>query len=68
MGQERHTVLKCAVIVADALTKVEIMFLAIALAVDQGSAEDRDGTLALDGELDVLGRAGEVDAVPVKAS
>jgi hypothetical protein len=42
------------IVVADALAQVDITGLAVALGVEKGSAEDRDVTIALKGELNVL--------------
>jgi hypothetical protein len=42
------------VVVADALAEVDVTGLAVALTVEKGSAENRDITVTLKGELDVL--------------
>jgi hypothetical protein len=61
---EKLTEVELAVVVGDALGEVDIAGLAVALLVEEGGAENRDGTIALDGEVDVLGGAGEAGALP----
>ena len=57
-----------AIVVGDALGKVEVTLLVVALLVAERGTEDRDGAIALDGEVDVLSRAGEALAVPVEVA
>lgn len=63
-----HTEVEVAILVADALIQVDVAVLGVAVCVHQGSAEDGDVAFALNGEGDVLGRVGEVDAVPGKVA
>lgn len=58
------TVAEVAVVVGDALGQVHVALLAVALLVNEGGTEDGNGAVALNGELDIVGRAGEVLAVP----
>ena len=53
-----------AVVVGDALGEVDIAGLAVAILVEESSTEDGDGTVTLDGEVDVLGGAREAGALP----
>jgi hypothetical protein len=62
------TVVELAVVVGDALGQVEVTLLVVALLVAERGTEDGDGTVALDGEVDVLSGAGEVLAVPVEVA
>lgn len=62
------TVVKVAVVVGDALGQVEVTLLVVALLVAERGTEDRDGAVALDGEVDVLSGAGKVLAVPVEVA
>jgi len=55
-----------AVIVGDALGKVEVTLLIVAILIAERCTEDRYGAVSLDGEVDVLSRAGEALAVPVE--
>lgn len=48
------TVAKAAVLVADALAKVEVTSLAVAFHVHQGGTEDGNITVTLECEVDVL--------------
>jgi hypothetical protein len=61
---EKLTEVELAVVVGDALGEVDIAGLAVALLVEEGGAENRDGTITLDGEVDVLGGAREAGALP----
>lgn len=63
-SSSRLTEVELAVVVGDALGEVDIAGLAVALLVEESGAEDGDGTIALDGEVDVLGGVGEAGAVP----
>jgi hypothetical protein len=54
LKDQSHTVLEVTIVVANALTEVDVTGLAVALAVEKGGAEDRNVTVTLKGELDVL--------------
>jgi hypothetical protein len=57
-----------AVVVGDALGKVEVTLLVVALLIAKRSTEDRHGAVALDSEVDVLSRTRETLAVPVEVA
>lgn len=68
-GNERLlTEVEVAIIVGDALRKVEIPLAALAVFVTERSTENRNLTATLDGEMDVFSGVGEVLAVPAEAS
>lgn len=48
------TVAEVAILVGDALTKVDVAGLAVAIDIPQGSTEDGDVAITLEGEVDVL--------------
>lgn len=54
-GERLLTILKVAVIIANALTKIDVAGLSVAFAIEEGSPENRDLTVALDAELNILG-------------
>jgi hypothetical protein len=58
------TEVEVAVVVGDALGEVDIAGLAVTVLVEESSTEDGDGTITLDGEVDVLGGAREAGALP----
>lgn len=51
------TVVEVAIVVGDTLRQVEVTFLTVTLLVSEGSTEDGDRAIALDGKVDVLGGA-----------
>lgn len=53
-----------SIVVGDTLGKVEVALDTLAFRVEQSSAEYGNLTIALDGEVDVLGRVGEVLTIP----
>lgn len=59
-NQERPTVEKRAVVVANVLAKVDVAVDALAIQVAQVGAEDRDIVITLKAEGDVAGGAGKV--------
>ena len=65
---ELLTVAELAIVVGDALSKVDVTGLTLTFLVDEGSTEDRDLASTLDGEVDVVSRAGETLAVPVEVA
>lgn len=65
---ELTAVRELAIVVADALSQVEVAVLAVALDVHKGSTQNGDLAIALDREVDVVGRAGEALAVPDKVA
>jgi len=52
---QRLTVLKITIVIADALSQIEVALSAIAITVEKGCAEDRDFAITLDGEVNILG-------------
>ena len=56
--------MEVAIVVDDAFAQVDVASLAVALLIPEGSAEDRDITVSLKREVDILCRMGEVLTVP----
>lgn len=56
--------MEVAIVVDDAFAQVDVASLAVALLIPEGSAEDRDVTVSLKREVDILCRMGEVLTVP----
>lgn len=56
--------MEVAIIVDDAFAQVDVASLTVALLIPEGSAEDRDVTVSLKRELDILCRMREVFTVP----
>jgi hypothetical protein len=56
--------MEVAIVVDDAFAQVDVASLTVALLILEGSAEDRDVTVSLKRELDILCRMGEVFTVP----
>ena len=56
--------LEVAIVVGDALSKVDVAGLPVALGVEELGAEDGNGAITLDGEVGVLAGVREVLAVP----
>lgn len=64
----RLTVHELAIVVANALAQIEVALLAVALCIKQRSTEDWHLSVALDGELDVLGGVSKALTVPEKVA
>jgi hypothetical protein len=56
--------MEVAIVVDDAFAQVDVASLAVALLIPEGSAEDRDVTVSLKREVDILCRMGEILTVP----
>lgn len=56
--------MEVAIVVDDAFAQVDVASLTVAIFIPEGSAEDRDVTVSLKRELDILCRMGEVVTVP----
>jgi hypothetical protein len=56
--------MEVAIVVDDAFAQVDVASLTVALLIPEGSAEDRDVTVSLKREVDILCRMGEVLTVP----
>jgi hypothetical protein len=56
--------MEVAIVVDDAFAQVDVASLTVALLIPEGSAEDRDITVSLKREVDILCRMGEVLTVP----
>ena len=56
--------MEVAIVVDDAFAQVDVASLAVVLLIPEGSAEDRDVTVSLKREVDILCRMGEVLTVP----
>lgn len=59
---------KVSVVVLDALREVHVRALVVSFRIAQLRPQNRDSPAALDAEADVLGRAGEVVAVPLEVA
>lgn len=60
----RLTVHKVTVIVADALSQVEVALLAVTFAIEQRSAKNGYRSITFDGETNILSRARKAFAIP----
>ena len=56
--------MEVAIVVDDAFAQVDVASLTVALLIPEGSAEDRDVTVSLKREVDILCRMGKVITVP----
>ena len=56
--------MEVAIVVDDAFAQVDVASLTVAILIPEGSAEDRDVTVSLKREVDILCRMGEVLTVP----
>ena len=56
--------MEVAIVVDDAFAQVDVASLTVVLLIPEGSAEDRDVTVSLKREVDILCRMGEVLTVP----
>jgi hypothetical protein len=64
VSRAQLTVGEVAVVVAEALAKIEVALLSVALVVAYARAEDWDIVAALELEADVVGRVAEALAIP----
>lgn len=56
--------MEVAIVVDDAFAQVDVASLTVAILIPEGSAEDRDVTVSLKREVDILCRMGKVITVP----